>query len=463
MRTMLKKPSRPTVEIRMAEVVSALSYALDITEGQPQGHAARTCLIGMRIADEIGLRPEMNSALFYGLLLKDIGCSSNAAKMCYLIGNDDRKAKCELKTYDWTRFGDSLKYAFKTVAPAAPFLQRMGMIARLAIRGQRGAKELVQIRCERGASIAAHIGLSDETANAIRALDEHWDGHGHPLGLRGTQIPLLGRILGLAQTVEVFNNKHGLNAAFEVAKQRSGTWFDPELVQIFLSLRSDDSFWQKLASADPATLVTELEPRNCIVTADDNRLDRIAEGFSEVIDAKSPWTFRHSRGVAEISSGIARILGFSHPELSMLNRAALLHDVGKLGVSNTILDKPGKLTHEEMEIVKRHPHHTYEILRRVKGFSVFADLAASHHERIDGKGYHRGLPGEHLTTAVRILAVADIYEALASKRPYRKDLGGEEVMTIMNKMSGSGICPHIFSALKAYLAKDGFVPVKLAA
>jgi HD-GYP domain-containing protein (c-di-GMP phosphodiesterase class II) len=116
-----------------------------------------------------------------------------------------------------------------------------------------------------------------------------------------------------------------------------------------------------------------------------------------------------------------------------------------------------------MAIMKRHPHHTLEILRRVKGFSVFAELAASHHERIDGNGYHRGIGGEHLSTSVRILAVADIYEALASKRPYRQDLSGEEVMSIMNKMSGPAICPEIFAALKAYLTKATFVPVKLAA
>ena len=448
----------------MSEVMSAMSYALDITEGQPQGHAARSCLIGMRIGNEMGLSPELTSSLFYALLLKDIGCSSNAAKFCYLIGNDDRHAKCELKTYNWTNLGDNLKFLLNNVAPAAPLLKRAGMIARLAFRGQRGAKELVQIRCERGANIAGHLGLSTETADAIRALDEHWDGHGHPLGLRGAEIPLLGRILGLSQTVEVFNNKHGFRAACEMAQQRSGTWFDPELVRIFLSFKNDESFWQSLTSADPATLTSQLEPENCIVLADDGRLDRIAEGFAEVIDAKSPWTFRHSRGVAEISTGIAKIMGFNGEHLRMLNRAALLHDIGKLGVSNTILDKPGKLTQEEMDVVKRHPHHTFEILSRVKSFSKFADLAASHHERIDGKGYHRGLPGEQLSTSVRILAVADIYEALASKRPYRQDLSGEEVTTIMNKMIGHGICPHVYSALQAYIAKDnGFVPVKLAA
>jgi response regulator RpfG family c-di-GMP phosphodiesterase len=227
-----------TVEIRMSEVMSAMSYALDITEGQPQGHAARSCLIGMRIAREMGLSPEMTSSLFYALLLKDIGCSSNAAKFCYLIGNDDRHAKCELKKYDWTSLSDNLKFLINNVAPAAPMLKRVGLIARLALRGQRGAKELVQIRCERGANIAAHLGLSDETADAIRALDEHWDGHGHPLGLRGNEIPLLGRILGISQTVEVFYTKHGLNAACELAQQRSGTWFDPELVRIFLSFRT---------------------------------------------------------------------------------------------------------------------------------------------------------------------------------------------------------------------------------
>ena len=178
-----------------------------------------------------------------------------------------------------------------------------------------------------------------------------------------------------------------------------------------------------------------------MLVADSTLLDRIAEGFSQVIDAKSPWTYRHSEGVAKIASGIAEVMGFSADETRYIRRAALVHDVGKLGISNLILDKPGKLTPEEINEMRRHTFYTHQILSQVQGFKDLADLAAAHHEQLDGKGYHRGLNASQLSTSARILAVADIYEALTAKRPYRQDLTDEEVTTIMRKKTGLGHLP----------------------
>src|SRR5271170_5542996 len=198
----------PSVQIKLSEVISALSYALDITEGQPEGHAARSCMLGMRLARELRLPTESSSALFYGLLLKDLGCSSNASKMCYLFGSDERAAKRDIKTVDWSRVSRSIRYIARHVAPQGSILRKAAKFARVAIGGVKQAKELVALRCERGAKIAKQLELPDETAAAIRALDEHWDGQGHPDGLEGDQIPPLARILSLAQTAEVFIREH---------------------------------------------------------------------------------------------------------------------------------------------------------------------------------------------------------------------------------------------------------------
>jgi putative nucleotidyltransferase with HDIG domain len=451
------------VQISLSEVIGALSYALDITEGQPEGHAARTCMLGMRIARDLHLSTEYSSALFYALLLKDLGCSSNASKMCYLFGADERAAKRNIKTIDWSRLSRSIGYIARNVAPHGSILRRATKFARVAIGGVKQAKELVALRCDRGAKIAAQMQLPDETSTAIRALDEHWDGHGYPDNLEGEQIPLLARILGLAQTAEVFIREHGLDAAIDMARDRSGTWFEPALVEIFVSFRDDAAFWQEFHGSDPRQRVEIFEPEDQLLTADAGLLDRIAQGFAQVIDAKSPWTFRHSEGVAEISVGIAEVMGFDSRERRYIRRAALLHDVGKLGISNLILDKPGKLTPEEMSEMRKHPRYTFEILTRVSGFRDLADMAASHHERLDGKGYHRGLCAEQLSTPARILAVADMYEALAAKRPYRQDLEPEEVMTILTKNAGPGICPEVFAALKTWLLASDYTPTKLAA
>lgn len=451
------------IEIRLSEVIGALSYALDITEGQPQGHAARTCMLGMRIARELHLSAQTSSALFYGLLLKDLGCSSNASKMCYLFGSDERAAKRDVKTVDWTSVSRSIGYIAAHVATNGSIFRKAKKFAQVAIGGVKEAKALVSLRCERGAKIAAQMQLPAQTSQAIRALDEHWDGLGHPDGLKGEQIPLLARILGLAQTAEVFIREQGLAAAMDMAVERSGTWFEPQLVDVFLTVRNDAAFWDEFSRGDPRKQVAAFEPSDQVMSADGALLDCIAQGFAQVIDAKSPWTYRHSEGVAEISLGIAQVMGFEAQQCRYIRRAALLHDVGKLGISNLILDKPGKLDSVELIEMRKHPRYTYEILTHVAGFRELAELAAAHHERLDGKGYHRGLPAEKLSTPARILAVADMYEALAAKRPYRQDLSPEEVMSILTKNSGAGICPEVFAALKTWLDQSAYRPIQLAA
>lgn len=447
--------------VRMSEVLSALSYALDIVEGQPEGHALRSCMIGMRLGEEIGLDPAQRSALFYALLLKDLGCSSNAAKVSYLFGADDRVVKNDLKTTDWTSVLQGARYVLRNVTPEGSARERLGRFVRVAGGSKRTSRELIQIRCDRGSAIAVQLGLPDETASAIRHLDELWDGRGHPEGLRGEKIPLLARILCIAQTLEVFWARDGVEGAAAIARKRRGSWFDPQLVGAFESVRQDGAFWTRVGGDRIRREVVALEPDEMVMDADGRTLDRICESFSQVIDAKSPWTARHSQGVSDVAVGIAGVMGLREGDRRRLRRAGLLHDIGKLGVSNTILDKPGRLTGEELVAMRLHPAYTLRILERASCFHDIADLAASHHERLDGKGYFRGLTGDQMDTPARILVVADIYEALAAKRPYREDLTPEDVMKILDDQAGEGVCPRALEGLKAFLAASGFVPYEL--
>jgi putative nucleotidyltransferase with HDIG domain len=442
--------------VRLSSIVSALSYALDITEGQPEGHAARTCMIGMRIAEEYGLDDEQRSALFYGLLLKDLGCSSNAAKVASLFGADDLKTKRDFKTTDWPRLTQSMSYILRNIAPGGTLVQKAGRFLAIGVSGQRGAREMIQIRCERGAEIARLFGLAEETAQTIRSLDEHWNGRGHPLGLRGTDIPLLSRIAGLAQTVEVFAAVHGVDAAMAMAQQRSGRWFDPELVRIIQALRHDADLWEAWHDIDAYQRVTRFEPQDRCMLADDDRLDRLALGFARVVDAKSPWTARHSEAVASLATGAATVMGMDKETLTTLRRAALLHDIGKLGVSSQILDKPGRLTDDERAAMQRHPGYSERILQRIDGFEKITALASAHHERLDGKGYHRGLTARYLSKPMRCLVAADICEALSADRPYRETMPMSKVMSILEEQVGDGICPEAFRSLRYHVEVTGF-------
>jgi HD-GYP domain-containing protein (c-di-GMP phosphodiesterase class II) len=432
-------------DLRLSDILAALSYALDISDGQPAGHAVRSCLIGMRLADEVGLEADDRAALFYALLLKDAGCSSNAAKVSALYGADDFTAKRNVKTVNHSYLPEALGYILRNVGSKRD-------LVRVLRAGSKTARQLTEIRCERGAEIARMLEMPEATAAAVLALDEHWDGKGHPDGLAGEEIPLLGRIVCLAQTTEVFFTSFGPDAAVDMAFERTGTWFDPELVRVLASLREDARFWASLG-ADARAHVAALEPAERLVLADEARLDGVAAAFASVIDAKSPYTFRHSERVAEIAVSTGAALGLGPAALRDLRRAALLHDIGKLGVSNLILDKPGKLSEPEWAVMRRHPEWTERILRRVSRFDELASVTAAHHEKLDGSGYHRGLRGEVLGRSARVLAVADIFEALTAERPYRAALPAERALALMRDDVGTKLCPHAFAALSGALSE----------
>ncbi len=433
-------------EIALSELIGALSRALDVAEGEPPGHAMRSCLIGMRIAEALDLDAGSRSDLFYALLLKDAGCSANSAHMAALFGADDQVAKRTSKLVNWARPFDAFLWSLRTVAPGGSIAERTARLRAIRNEGQV-TRSLMRARCHRGAEIALKLGFSRATAEAIRALDEHWDGHGQPRGLRRAEIPLEARILCLAQTVEVFHATGGTRAAYRVARKRSGEWFDPELVEALRSFRFDTAFWASLKEPD----VSSVEPPDRVLTADETQLDQVVEGFAAVVDAKSPWTHEHCHRVCAIAVGMAELMDFDELALRRLRRAALLHDLGKLSISSRILDKPGPLTDAERARFREHPLLAERILGRVESFVELSAVASAHHERLDGSGYPRGLAGDALTMPMRILAVADVYEALISERPYRQAYPWHEALDVMRADVPERLDPRAFAALEALL------------
>jgi putative nucleotidyltransferase with HDIG domain len=431
------------VELRLSEVLSGLSYALDMTEGQARGHTERSCLIGMRLAAALDLDDATRSSLFYALLLKDAGCSSNAARVAALFGADDATVKSSRRLTDTASSSQAVLHVMRTAGAGESLPARGRHIAAVLRSGRAGARSLVELRCERGAAVARAIGLGEVAARAIRDLDEHWDGGGYPDGRSGDGISLSGRVLCLAQTAEVYWRRGGPHAACEIARERRGTWFDPALVDALIGIERDAPFWRSLETPD----VTPLEPPDHVLVADDARLDRVAHAFASIVDAKSPYTSQHSEGVATIAIALASSLELDPAARPTLQRSALLHDIGKLGVSNRILDKPGPLNSQEWETVRRHPRWSMEILARVSAFHDVARIAAAHHERLDGSGYYQGLTASELDRPSRILAVADMAEALSADRPYRRALSPDEVLAVMRLDAGTGLDGDVLAAL----------------
>jgi HD-GYP domain-containing protein (c-di-GMP phosphodiesterase class II) len=429
--------------VRLSEVIGALSYALDLTEGEPPGHAVRSCLIGMRLAEALELGAPVRSDLFYALLLKDAGCTANASRMAALFGADDHEVKHSAKRVDWASSLSAFVWSVRSVAPGGSVKARMDRLVAIRNEGEV-TRSLMQARCDRGAEIARMIGLSERTAEAIRTLDEHWDGRGQPRGLAGEAIPLLGRILCLAQTMEIFFAAGGVEGAYGVAGRRRGRWFDPDLVSALRTFRDDAEFWESLAEPDLAPW----EPADSLLVVDADRQFQLATAFAAVVDAKSPWTYHHSDRTSLIATNVGAVLGFDMEELGDLRRVALLHDIGKLAISNRILDKPARLTHAEFERVKAHPLFSQWVLERVSCFQDLAPIAVAHHERLDGGGYPHGLAAEDLTMPMRVLAVADVYEALTAERPYRDALSDEDALDLIRLDVPARLDADAFRALE---------------
>ena len=409
----------------------------------------------MHVGRELGLDTDALGDLYYAVLLKDAGCSSNAARMCELFGNDDIETKRAVKTVDLQRLVEHGRFVFKHTKPGAPLFQRMKRIGQLVRHGDAIASEMYTARCERGAHIARKLGFNEAVARGVRALDEHWNGKGQPYGLRGEEIPMASRIALLAQVADVFHTEHGEIEACNAVRKRSGRWFDPDVVDAFLAVSERDDFWEGLEAHDLEVRVMALEPPSEIVVLDDDRMDAIAAGFGEVIDAKSPFTAGHSDRVADHTVAIAEALGLPSSRKRWLRRAGLLQDIGKLGISNLILDKPGKLDAAEWEEVRKHPVYTAQVLGRIHAFKDLASLAGAHHERLDGKGYPHGLEAEEISLETRIVTVADIYDALISDRPYRAGMTPARAFGILRDMVGTALDGKVVRALRAHVYDRG--------
>lgn len=441
-----------TASLKLSELISALSHALDITEGQPVGHCVRCCWIGMHIGRQIGMREDQLWELYYTLLLKDLGCSSNAARICELYLTDDLHFKHGFKTV-----GDSLpqvlSFVLKHTGLNVGLAERFRSVLTILRDGPAIAQELIVTRCQRGAEIARLLRFSDGVADGIYSLDEHYNGKGKPDALVGDAIPLYARIALLAQVIDVFHTADGRQAALKEVRLRAGRWFDPTLVQAFEQVAQADTFWDVLVSPDIDLAILELEPPAYEVPLDDDYLDDIAAAFGQVVDSKSPYTSGHSARVALYTDMIAEAMGLSAERRRWLKRGALLHDVGKLGVSNSVLDKPDKLDRNEWDAVKLHATYTENILSRISAFSELARVAGAHHERLDGQGYPRGLTADDISSETRIITTADIFDAITAERPYRGAIPIPRALEMMEETVGTALDPACFTALKLALSR----------
>lgn len=444
--------SSPPPVLRLGALLGALSYALDMTEGQPPGHCIRCCWIGTQIGLALGMEGQDFLDLYFTLLLKDLGCSSNAARICELYIADDITFKRDFKVIDGSMTA-ALRFVFTKTGLGAGLSERLRATVNILQNGGKISRELIETRCHRGADIAAKMRFSEAVQQGIRSLDEHWDGGGKPEGLAGKNVSRLSNIALLSQVTEIFHATDGPDAALAEVARRSGRWFDPEIIRALVVASKAPGFWERLDDPNLEEHVFSLDPSKVEQSVDDAYMDEIASAFSDVVDAKSPFTADHSRRVTLYTDMIAEELGLQNDHRRWLRRAALMHDLGKLAVSNQILDKPGRPTEEEWAAIRSHPVFSKSILERVEAFKDIAPIAGAHHERLDGGGYPEGLSADDLCLEVRILTVADVFDALSADRPYRAAMPTQKALDIMIEDVGKAFDRDCVEALRRGLAR----------
>ena len=376
--------------VRLAELLAALSLATDLGMGQPSGHAVQTCVLSVRLARDLQLPDDQVSDVFYVALLRYLGCTADASEVARLAGDEIDLARA-VGPYV---MGDVADRVSHTDVPDP----------------EQAMATAMAIHCEAAGMLGSRLGLGERVTAALGHGFERWDGKGHPSGLASEDVPLPIRISVLARDVLLWQRLGGPAAARDIVSRRRGRAYDPQVVDAYL--RSADNIadiaWEDFLATEPC-------PRT--IAADE--LDRLLEVFADFADLKIPYALGHSRRVSELAGGAGQVLGMDAHQISALRRSGLLHDLGRCGISSSIWEKPGPLSQDDWERVRLHPYFTERILRRCAPLANLASIAGSHHERLNGTGYHRGLRAAGLNESARVLAAADAYASLREPRPYR--------------------------------------------
>jgi HD-GYP domain-containing protein (c-di-GMP phosphodiesterase class II) len=400
--------------VRLAELVAALSLGIDLGFGQPMEHVLRQCLIALRLAERIGLDEEARGGVYYTALLINVGCHSDAHEQAKWFGDD-----LALKSGKYDHELRSLRAAaagVRLIGAGNPPLHRFRVGLEFVLSGHREVDGMIAQHAALARALAEQLGLSEPVLESVAATYEQWDGRGWPGRLSGTEVPIAARLAQLAEFVEVAHRVGGVAAAQEMAVRRAGKQFDPVLAGLVRD--EGEMLLSGLDSAGTWDTVIHAEPALAVVLQGD-RIDDALLAIANFVDLKSPYTLGHAPAVAELAAAAGAELGLDEAGITTLRRAGVVHDLGRLGVSNAIWDRPRPLGAGEWERVRLHPYLTERMLQQSAALAPLGAIAVAHRERLDGSGYPRGLSGSAISRPARILGAADAYQAMREPRPYR--------------------------------------------
>ncbi len=370
--------------VKLLNLLLSLSDALDLASPDLSQHQLRTSFIAWQIGKAAGLEEKDMADLFIAALLHDVGALSAEEKV------DVRMSRMKFP----------------------------------------------EEHCLLGEKLLSQVPMFVTPAKIARC--HHTPYHNRLYAGLSPTVALLGQILMLADTIErAIDRKkfilHQDQSLLAYIQSLSGTQIRPDLVELFQSIAVREDFWFDLMSPRLYSILLNHGPCHSI-EIELSQLLIISEMFRNMIDFRSRFTSTHSSGVAAAAAALSRAFGFTQTEIELMEVAGNLHDLGKMAIPNSILNKPGKLTDEEFALMRQHTYYTYTILSTIGGIQHIAEWAAFHHERLDGSGYPFHVSAEDLSINSRIMAVADIFTALTEKRPYRASLmEKDEVLAILKK------------------------------
>ncbi|WP_311379688.1 HD domain-containing phosphohydrolase [Arthrobacter sp. ISL-48] len=435
---------------RRSEVLAALSLAIDLGLGQPMEHMLRSSLLALRIAGAAGVDAAGQGRIYYANLLAWIGCHADSFELAALF-TDDIAFRADYYTRD-QRGLPMYAGMFGHAGAGLPPLARLGQWTRFATTGNSAVRKLISSHCVSAGVLASRVGLDDGVAALLAHTFERWDGKGLPEGVNGPEIPLEMRITHLADTAEVFLRGEGLAGAVAMVRSRRGSQFDPALAELFID--QAETLTEGLLDIDCWQVALDVAPDDGTLSG--VQLDSVLRAIGDFADLKSPYTAGHSRGVAVLVAHAAEEYGLPPADAVELRRAGWVHDLGRLGVSNQVWDKKEPLSRLDLERVRMHPYLGERILSRVPGLKGVAALAGSHHERLDGSGYPRGIGGTELGMKQRLLAAADAYQSSLEPRPHRPALGPTDAAARLRREVSAG--RHSLEAAEAVLVAAGQQP-----
>jgi HD-GYP domain-containing protein (c-di-GMP phosphodiesterase class II) len=439
--------------VRLADLLAGLSRLADLGFGLPMGSAVRSCVLATRLAQSHDLPTADVQATFYTALLHHVGCVGHAHETAQVFGDDLATNIAAGRTGSGS-VGDTMGTFLPLLTRGRSPLERLRLAFAAVSKGGRWGDQFTTTACELGRDSARRLDLPESVQTSLFHVYDPWRGRTRPDGRTGEAVPVGARIARLAGIAVLFESIGGIELAVQAVRRRAGGMLDPSLTARFT--KSAPEFLTDLSESEALAAVLGMEPHTHVTVPD---VRPVAEVFGDLADLKSPYFLGHSRTVAVLAVGAAERLGLPAAVTSDLEVAALLHDVGRVAVSNAVWEKPGRLSVDEWEQVRLHPYQSERILTGSDRLARIAPLVGRHHERLDGSGYHRGCTTEQLSTADRILAAADAYRTLTERRPHRPAYTPPEAERRILEAASRGILDA--DAVRAVLAAAGhIVPVR---